>query len=111
MQAIEEQKRQDANMLDLFRNKIYLKALFIMLGIRTVQQLSGVACFIFYAEKVFDEAGDILTSSTAASLFAFLQLVSCFLASSLLDRAGRKPLLIASCLGMYNLFVFVIIVT
>lgn len=99
LQGVEEQKRSNSSMLDLFKNKIYVKTLFVMFGIRSIQQLSGITCFVFYAENVFEQAGNLLTTSTAACIFALIQIVASFLASSLLDRAGRKPLLIISCIG------------
>lgn len=105
-EAVAEQMKEKENsniLILLIKQKSNRKALLIMLGVRSVHQLCGMTSFIFYAEKIFGEAGGMLSSSTSAAIYALLQIVACFLSTVLLDRAGRKPLLIVSCVGQYSI--------
>lgn len=96
--AIKEQMHEKSSILDLFKVKSNRKACFIMLGLRTVQQLSGVTAFTFYANTIFLEAG--VESPTTTSLIYFtVQLTATMLSSLILDKTGRRPLVLISTIG------------
>ena len=76
------------------------KAFRIILGLMTFQQLTGVEAVIFYSVDIFNEAGSSISSSVCSIIVGMLQLISTYIPSVTVDRAGRRILLILSELGM-----------
>ncbi|KAK9692725.1 Sugar transporter [Popillia japonica] len=97
--AVAEDEKLTGSIWDLFTVKSNRKAVFIIMGIRAVQQLSGTTVITFYAKTIFRDAGSNLSSSTAAIIYFSIQLVVATLASILVDKTGRRPLLIFSIIG------------
>jgi facilitated trehalose transporter len=60
------------------------------------QQVSGVDVIIFNTVSIFHSAGSKLDDHLSTIIVGFVQLVFNFLLLFIVDRAGRKPLLIAS---------------
>lgn len=63
------------------------------------QQLSGVNAVIFFGQSILSTAGVQGANILGVAVIA-VQLVGVLFAACLIDRAGRRPLLIGSCLGM-----------
>ena len=76
------------------------KAVRIILGLMTFQQLTGIDAVIYYSVDIFNEAGSTLSSFVCAIIVGILQLISTYIPSVIVDRAGRRILLILSELGM-----------
>lgn len=75
------------------------RALFIVIGLIAAQQLSGSFITTSYLEELFTEAHIALEAHVATSIVLAVSLVSCALSTSTVEKAGRRPLLIASTLG------------
>jgi len=80
----------------------YLAALLIGLGVSLIQQVTGINVVIYYAPQIFTLAG---VSSTKAALLATVgvgsvNVVATILSLYLLDRAGRRRLLLFGLIGM-----------
>lgn len=97
--AVKAQTRNSGKFLDLFTVRSNRKAVAIMVILRTAQQLSGVTAITFYAKMIFKEAGDDISSEIATIIFFSVQLMCTALCSSIIDRAGRRPLLLLSIAG------------
>ncbi|GJQ67806.1 hypothetical protein Trydic_g16583 [Trypoxylus dichotomus] len=97
--AVREDAKSTGSIWDLFTVKSNRKAVFIIMGIRAVQQFSGTTVITFYAKTIFRDAGSNMSSSTAAIIYFTIQLVVAILASILVDKTGRRPLLIFSIIG------------
>lgn len=96
--AVIEQSKNSGKFVDLFKVKSNRKALFITLGLRTVQQFSGVMAITFYAKIIFSESSH-LSSNISTLLYFVIQLSLCFMSSAIVDKSGRRPLLIISIVG------------
>lgn len=97
--AVKARNKESGKFLDLFTVKVNRKAVIIMMVLRGAQQLSGTTAVTFYAQPIFIEAGDHISSHLASIIYFSVQLtLSCF-SSSIVDRAGRRPLLITSITG------------
>ncbi|NWV01511.1 GTR6 protein, partial [Upupa epops] len=72
------------------------KPILIAVGMRFLQQLSGVTCVIVYLQSIFKKTSVILKPQYDAALVGLVRLVSVAIAAVSMDRAGRKILLFVS---------------
>ncbi|KAK3193926.1 hypothetical protein Dsin_025236 [Dipteronia sinensis] len=86
-----------AKVLDLFQRR-YLRSVTIGVGLMVFQQFGGINGICFYVSNIFESAG--FSSSIGTIVYAVLQVVVTGLATIVIDRAGRKPLLFVSATGL-----------
>lgn len=94
-----EEKSHNGKFLDLFRFPSNRKAVFIIGGLRGFQQLAGTTAIAFYTHEIFGAAGDDITPHYAVMVYYSVQLLLTILSSSIVDRTGRRPLLLISMAG------------
>lgn len=86
-------------------NLLHGKLLFFLLigiGIGMLQQFSGINSIYYYAPEIFEKAGASRDSALLQSIvIGVTSLVFTILAMRLIDRIGRKPLLIIGSAGMF----------
>ncbi|XP_035551304.1 sugar transporter ERD6-like 15 isoform X2 [Juglans regia] len=96
------QQNSDDNLLNLFRRK-YLHILIVGVGLMVVQASGGLYGFMFYMSEIFDSAG--ISSTLGFILVAVLQIPLIVSSAALIDKFGRRTLLMASatgqCLGCF----------
>ncbi|MBA0799101.1 hypothetical protein Gohar_009634 [Gossypium harknessii] len=72
------------------------------IGIHFFQQASGIDAVVLYSPTIFEKAG--ITSSDGKLLatvaVGFVKTITILIATFLLDRIGRRPLLLSSIIGM-----------
>ncbi|KAH9730079.1 Sugar transporter ERD6-like 7 [Citrus sinensis] len=69
-----------------------------LLGLMVFQQFGGINGICFYTSTIFESAG--FSSSVGTIIYAILQVVVTGLNTIVIDRAGRKPLLLVSATGL-----------
>ncbi|MES2272757.1 MAG: sugar porter family MFS transporter [Chlamydiota bacterium] len=82
--------------------RFYAKPLLVGIGINIFQQITGINAVIYYAPRIFQLAG-FQSAQTAIFATIFLGAVNMIVtvfALWLIDRVGRKPLLIGGLMGM-----------
>ncbi|CAH4031080.1 facilitated trehalose transporter Tret1-like [Pieris brassicae] len=84
---------------DIFDKK-YLKSISICLGLMTFQQFSGINAVIFYTVGIFKMTGSSVDENLSAIIVGVVNFVSTFIATAIIDRAGRKLLLYISSVTM-----------
>lgn len=72
----------------------------IGLSLLAIQQLSGIDAIIFFTVEIFRAAGSSLDEHIATIIVGVVQVACNFLSLFVVDRAGRKPLLISSGIVM-----------
>ena len=83
-----------------FRKRHVLMPIMVTLSLMYFQQLSGVNAMIFYTTSIFQSSGSSsLDPADATIIVGTVQAVATFVACLLIDRAGRRPLMIVSSLG------------
>lgn len=98
--ATEDQMKQRGRPRDLIATRGTRRALAVMFGLIFFQQFSGVMAILSNAQEIFDiTPGSSLTSSQSAIVVGVIQIVASLATSSVVDRLGRRPLLLASSLG------------
>ena len=87
-------KETKGRLSDLLNSK-YSTIMIIALGIAFFQQITGINAIFYYAPTIFEQAGGSTDSSFLQAIVVGLtNLVFTFVAIWLIDRLGRKPLLL-----------------
>ncbi|KAK4874948.1 hypothetical protein RN001_014308 [Aquatica leii] len=84
---------------DLVLNQIYRKAFLIVLTIRCLVSLSGLYVISTYLLKIIQSSGSSVSPELSSVIFGVIKLPSAVLAAFLVDKFGRRPLLIVSTIG------------
>ncbi|KAL2551744.1 Plastidic glucose transporter 4 [Forsythia ovata] len=96
--AAQGSSEPEAGWLDLFSSR-YWKVVSVGAALFLFQQLAGINAVVYYSTSVFRSAG--ITSDVAASaLVGAANVFGTTIASSLMDKQGRKSLLLTSFSGM-----------
>ena len=94
-------KKQQGGRAELF-NPMVKPALIIGVSVAIFQQLTGINTVIYYAPTIFQFAG--ITSASSAILatvaVGVVNVIFTVVAIALLDRVGRRPLLLIGLAGM-----------
>ncbi|XP_057340469.1 facilitated trehalose transporter Tret1-2 homolog isoform X4 [Microplitis mediator] len=98
--AVRENLNRKATIMDLFKVKANLKALFITCALVTFQQMSGIVVVLLYSELIFASAGNVgISSSLETIIVGLVQLFGSCVNPLVVDRLGRRILLIISGTG------------
>ncbi|GLV45356.1 uncharacterized protein CBL_05456 [Carabus blaptoides fortunei] len=93
---IEKQVSDRGSYRDLFTIPSNRRALFILIGIRAFQQLTGIAGLTMYTQTIFTQAEINLSPATASIIYFTTLLVATAGGSVFSDKYGRRPTLILS---------------
>lgn len=87
---------------DYFMKKIIVPSVIAGLAISFIHQITGFSSIIYYAPKILQTSGFYLISSATEATIAIgvMNLVCTAIASFLVDKLGRKPLLFFGLAGM-----------
>lgn len=91
----EQQQRGEA----LFQHR-YRTPIFLAIAIASFNQLSGINAILYYLNDIFERAGfSSVSSEMQAVAIGLTNLVFTLTAMYLIDRIGRKPLLLTGAIG------------
>ncbi|XP_030239813.1 facilitated trehalose transporter Tret1 [Drosophila navojoa] len=93
---VEEAMANKGNMLDLVKVGSNRKALLICAGLISFQQLSGINVVLFNSQSIFASANTGLDPAIATIIIGCVQVASSGLTPIVVDRMGRKLLLLIS---------------
>ncbi|XP_065344059.1 facilitated trehalose transporter Tret1-like [Cloeon dipterum] len=98
---LNEMSRQVSEERSVSVKTIFLqKATMICVGLMAFQQFSGINAVIFFTEQIFAAAGGSVQGATAAAIVGAVQVGATFLSFLVVDKAGRRPLLLLSATVM-----------
>ncbi|XP_017772994.1 PREDICTED: facilitated trehalose transporter Tret1-like [Nicrophorus vespilloides] len=96
-------KRQEAceksKFLDLVTVKSNRKAMGIFIILTLTNKVTGMTPVMFYTVKIFTEADGILDPVSSVFSFNMVGLIGTILALFIIDRFGRRPLMLFSAFG------------
>lgn len=98
LKVIEEEKLNKTHFLCMFK-KNNRRKLMTLVGLRATQQFSGVTAFNIYTQTVFQEGADSISPLLGTVILYTIQIVFSTISSLLVDKLGRRPLLITSTVG------------
>ncbi|RYY38885.1 MAG: MFS transporter [Chitinophagaceae bacterium] len=94
------QQKQEASWRTLLQPG-FRRALWIGIGLSIFQQVTGINAILYYAPEIFKSFGSDATASLLeTSMLGVINLVFTIVSIFLVDRVGRKPLLLAGSVGM-----------
>lgn len=85
-----------ASFMELFTKMANLKGLGISMTLMFFQQFSGINAVIFFTVEIFKSAGSTLNASVCSIIVGVVQVLMTFVSALLIERAGRKILLLFS---------------
>lgn len=98
--SVERQQHEKGRIQDLFLNKNNRIALIIMTVLNLGQHYSGITIMVMNLHTILEEAGSTyINSSVAAIISSVIMLVGGSTASVIIDKFGRKFLLITSSIS------------
>ncbi|XP_004292610.1 PREDICTED: sugar transporter ERD6-like 7 [Fragaria vesca subsp. vesca] len=86
-----------SKLLDLFQKR-YLPSVLTAVFLMVFQELGGINGVCFYVSDIFEQAG--FSSTVGTIIYAILQVVVTGIGASIMDKAGRKPLILSSASGL-----------
>lgn len=81
---------------ELFAVTANRRGFFICVSLMFFQQFSGINAVIFFSVSIFKSAGSNLDPNICAIIVGVVQVLMTFVAATLVERAGRKVLLLLS---------------
>lgn len=82
----------------LFTVRSNFLVLVILMFLRFVQQSSGIGVISLNIHSIFQEVEGTITTDTSAIVYCTMMITSCFFSMLVMDKFGRRPLLIISCI-------------
>uniref|UniRef100_A0A1Y1L745 Major facilitator superfamily (MFS) profile domain-containing protein n=1 Tax=Photinus pyralis TaxID=7054 RepID=A0A1Y1L745_PHOPY len=94
--VVEEENKVRGRPKELLTVKSNRKAITIMTVLCFGQHYSSISVMLMNIHMILEDAAAIIPASTAAIVFAALMLLACTLSAFLIDKVGRKILLLSS---------------
>jgi SP family arabinose:H+ symporter-like MFS transporter len=87
--------QSEAGFFELLSNVSFRRLLFIAVLLMAFSQFSGINAIMYYSTKIFTTAGvGVKDSFTASTVIGLVNLVFTLIAVALVDKAGRRALLL-----------------
>lgn len=96
----ESEKKNKVSLAAALARRSTIKAIFISLGLMFFQQMSGINAVIFYTKDIFEAADTGIDSGIATIIVGVMQVISVFVSSLIVDKLGRRLLLLPSAVVM-----------
>ncbi|KAF5305812.1 hypothetical protein FQR65_LT07551 [Abscondita terminalis] len=94
--SLKEKEDSKGKWLQLFTDASNRKSLGLIIGLRAFQQCTGIMGITFYVHTLFEETEEDVSPIVFVSIFFILQIAVSIINSAIIDKLGRKPLLITS---------------
>ncbi|KAI5641006.1 sugar transporter domain-containing protein [Phthorimaea operculella] len=97
---VDDASRQSGGLSKILSNRATVIAFVCSLGLMFFQQFSGINAVIFYTNNIFQSAGSGIDPTIATIIVGIVQMLATFVSSLIIEKAGRKILLLQSCVIM-----------
>lgn len=96
---VRESMENKTTMKELLTNVRYRKAIYIVIGLKLLQYMTGILVIQSYLEPIFGETG-FISGPTCSIVYGFVQLGAGIFATFLTRWIGRRILMFVSCFGV-----------
>ncbi|XP_015379736.1 PREDICTED: facilitated trehalose transporter Tret1-2 homolog isoform X1 [Diuraphis noxia] len=109
-QQLEEEQKRSSKFKDLISSRATVRASIAVMGLLSFLSFSGINVLIFYAESIFKSSSSSISPQVSSIIIGVLQVKFTFASALLVDKAGRRVLLLISdsvmavCLGCLGYF-------
>ncbi|RVE46763.1 hypothetical protein evm_008547 [Chilo suppressalis] len=97
---VDNASRQRGGIGSMFTQRSTCMAFICSLGLMFFQQFSGINAVIFYTNQIFQSAGSDIPPGIATIIVGVVQTIATYISSLLIERAGRRILLLQSSIIM-----------
>jgi len=95
-EQIDEEKKRQQSFKVLFTSRAVIRATIAVMGLLSFLSFSGINVVIFYAQKILEAGGTKISPEWSAIVIGVMQVVMTYASGLLVDRAGRRVLLLVS---------------
>ncbi|KAF5285982.1 hypothetical protein FQR65_LT12979 [Abscondita terminalis] len=95
-QALSEQKSDSGKWVEIFTDSSNRKSLGVVIVNRVFQLLTGTITITYYAQNVFQESKFDVNPIVFICIYYLLQIIVMIINAALIDKIGRRPLLLTS---------------
>ncbi|XP_060524389.1 facilitated trehalose transporter Tret1-like [Cylas formicarius] len=99
-QFVAGNKDENTGYIHLLAAKDLRRALLVGVGLVVVTQLTGISALVGFLHSILDSAGSTIPSKYASILVGSVKFLTVFVTSAIIERLGRRFLLMMSCVGM-----------
>lgn len=96
----EQSQTEQVSFIKMITKKTALKAILICYALMLFQQLSGINAVLFNTSTIFASAGATIPSEVATIIIGVIQVLATFTSTMVVDKLGRRILLLFSALVM-----------
>ncbi|XP_072389690.1 glucose transporter GlcP-like [Diabrotica undecimpunctata] len=100
-------ENKQENIWRLLQNRAIKKAMFLGLAVVVVQQFTGVFIILSFIVPIFNEAGASLSGTEVSLVVGSIQILVIFASSFMVDKIGRRPLILLSSFGCSSSLLFI----
>uniref|UniRef100_A0A336KQ34 CSON014045 protein n=1 Tax=Culicoides sonorensis TaxID=179676 RepID=A0A336KQ34_CULSO len=104
LRQISEEKSENKNDIQMklsdFTTPVARRAMIIGIGLVILNQFCGCFAMINYTATIFAKAGSNLSPNVSAMIVGFIQILGSYISTVLVERAGRKMLMVVSASGI-----------
>ncbi len=95
-EQIDEQQKRRQSFAVLFTSRAVIRATIAVMGLLSFLSFSGINVVIFYAKEIFEAGGTQIPANLATVIIGGVQVIMTYASGLLVDRAGRRVLLLVS---------------
>ncbi|XP_022907130.1 facilitated trehalose transporter Tret1-like [Onthophagus taurus] len=97
--SVQSDMMDKTSIWEFLSQKKYRRALIVMACVKTLQQFSGFAAIEAYMQTIISKTDSVISPEQSSTIFGVVQVLGVFAASFMVDKLGRKPLLVVSAVG------------
>ncbi|GJQ86903.1 hypothetical protein Trydic_g11775 [Trypoxylus dichotomus] len=93
---VKESSATKGGLMEILRTKYLFKALRLSIGLMVIQQATAITVINYYMQSIFEKSGSNATPQVSVIIVGSIQVLGTFLSTLVVDRLGRRPLLLVS---------------
>jgi len=98
-EIIDEAFKKQVRISDLFKVKVNFKALLYTCALVSFQQFTGINVVLLYMQSIFIAAGGSISTDIAPIIIGVVQVLASAVTPVVVDKSGRRMLLLFSGIG------------